>query len=126
MAQQGLLIALLVAVDTCALLRERGQPVRSFKRARHTAEATLRSAKSKNCAATSQLGSNGFAEYIEGAVRYIAAALQSRRCFAAQAPDVLSNRGLICASTSPSVLGGRLGTYVAQVVHLIRPSSFGR
>ena len=29
------------------------------------------SAKSKNCAATSQLGSNGFAEYIEGAVRYI-------------------------------------------------------
>ena len=101
----------------------------AFERAddSYTAALTVDAPKlEKRPAATSQLGSKRFAGYIEGAVRYIAAALQSRRCYAAQAPDVLSNRGLICASTSPSVLGGRLGTYVAQVVHLIRPSSFGR
>ena len=100
----------------------------AFKRAddSYRTALTVDAPKIEKRPATSLLGSKRFAEYIEGAVRYIAAALQSRRCFAAQAPDVLSNRGLICASTSPSVLGGRLGTYVIQVVHLIRPSSFGR
>ena len=44
-AKQGLLNALLVAVDTCALLRERGQPVRSFKRADLGADIELEAAK---------------------------------------------------------------------------------
>ena len=66
-AQQGLLNALLVEVDTCALLRERGQPVRSFKRPTHRLHRLeLEGPKiEKRPAATSQLGSNGFAGYIE-------------------------------------------------------------